>query len=82
MVVQQYSETSTGLFDSNLCAPKKINLKKEHGISIQREKSHGGHVDASTKCIPICLSDVKWSIQQGVTTKQLAFTKCHGILFL
>lgn len=59
-----------------------VQSKTEDGILIQRAKSHGSQADASTKCIPVCLSEVKWSMQQGITSKQLAFTKYHAAMLL
>lgn len=52
-----------------------------HSDSVSK-KSHGSHADAPTECIPICLSEVKWSMQQGITYKQLAFTEYHAVLLL
>lgn len=37
--------------------------------------SHGSHADASTKCIPICLSEMKWSMETGDYLQTISFYK-------
>lgn len=52
-----------------------VQWKMEDGILIQWAKSHGSHADASTKRIPICLSEVKRSMQQGDYLQTISFYK-------